>query len=357
MHKSVQEYYGKALKTSADLKTTACCDSSAVPSWLKPLLSNIHPDVLAKYYGCGLVCPPLLKGCSVLDLGSGSGRDVYALAQLVGRKGRVVGVDMTDEQLAVAMNTQGWHAEKFGFENTRFLKGYIEKLDELALDNASFDVVVSNCVINLSPNKAAVLKGIYQLLKPGGELYFSDVYADRRIPEHLRNDSVLYGECLSGALYWNDFESLARECGFIDPRLVVDRPLAITDQESADKLGDIRFYSATYRLFKASGLDVSQEDHGQAVAYKGTVPYHPRAFSFDKQHEFQALRVIPVSGNTYRMLLSSRYAEHFQFYGQFGNHFGPFKTAARQSPFAEAEPALNAGTSSAGVAEAKSSCC
>ena len=99
---SVQDYYGRQLQSSADLKTTACCDFSSMPNWLKPLLSNIHPEVLSRYYGCGLVCPPLLEGCRVLDLGSGTGRDVYALAQLVGASGEVIGVDMTDEQLAVA---------------------------------------------------------------------------------------------------------------------------------------------------------------------------------------------------------------------------------------------------------------
>ena len=98
----VTDYYGRQLQGTTDLKTSACCDISAMPSWLKPLLGRIHPDVLSRYYGCGLVCPPLLGGCRVLDLGCGSGRDVYALAQMVGPTGSVVGVDMTDGQLHVA---------------------------------------------------------------------------------------------------------------------------------------------------------------------------------------------------------------------------------------------------------------
>ena len=98
----VIDYYGCQLQATTDLKTSACCDISTMPSWLKPLLARIHPDVLSRYYGCGLVCPPLLDGCRVLDLGCGSVRDVYALAQLVGPSGSIVGVDMTDEQLAVA---------------------------------------------------------------------------------------------------------------------------------------------------------------------------------------------------------------------------------------------------------------
>lgn len=140
------------------------------------MLGNIHPEVLSRYYGCGLVCPPLLDGCRVLDLGSGSGRDVYALSQLVGATGEVIGVDMTDEQLSVANQHKQYHSDQFGFDNVTFLKGYIEKLDELGLEPSSFDVIVSNCVINLSPDKDAVLAGISRLLKPGGEFYFSDVY-------------------------------------------------------------------------------------------------------------------------------------------------------------------------------------
>jgi arsenite methyltransferase len=165
MHELVQDYYGKQLQSSADLKTSACCDITLMPEWLKPVLANIHGDVLSRYYGCGLVCPPVLAGCRVLDLGCGSGRDVYALAQLVGPTGEVVGVDMTDEQLAIAKAHQAYHAEKFGFDNVRFLKGYIEKLDELGLESGSFDIVVSNCVINLSPDKDAVLQSIKTFIK------------------------------------------------------------------------------------------------------------------------------------------------------------------------------------------------
>src|SRR5262245_57918313 len=123
MREIVQDYYGKQLQGTADLKTSACCDTSTVPQWLKPLLARIHPEVTARYYGCGLVCPPLLDGCRILDLGSGSGRDVYALAQLVGRSGHVVGVDMTPEQLAVAQAHQAHHREAFGFDNVRFEHG------------------------------------------------------------------------------------------------------------------------------------------------------------------------------------------------------------------------------------------
>lgn len=333
MHEVVQDYYGKTLQSSADLQTTACCDVSLIPSWLKPLLANIHPEVLSQYYGCGLVCPPLLKGCKVLDLGCGTGRDVYALAQLVGEQGSVTGIDMTDEQLAVAEGHRGWHAEQFGFDNVSFLKGYIEKLDELDLEPASFDVIVSNCVVNLSPDKKAVLEGVSRLLKPGGEMYFSDVYADRRVPESVCNDPVLYGECLGGALYWNDFERLAQTVGFSDPRLFEDRPLEITSQELKERIANLNFFSATYRLFKIDELEPDCEDYGQAVVYKGTIANHPNRFILDKHHDIESGRIFPVCGNTWRMLHDSRFSEHFEFIGSFDRHYGMFEGCGGGLPF------------------------
>ncbi|SFP83230.1 Ubiquinone/menaquinone biosynthesis C-methylase UbiE [Nitrosomonas cryotolerans] len=333
MHQVVQDYYGKQLQSTADLKTTVCCDTSNLPSWLKPLLDRIHPEVLSRYYGCGLVCPSLLKGCRVLDLGCGSGRDVYALAQLVGPEGEVIGVDMTDEQLAIAQSNQCWHAEAFGFDNVRFIKGYIEKLDELNLEPGSFDIIVSNCVVNLSPDKTAVLQGVHRLLKPGGEFYFSDVYSDRRIPDIVREDSVLYGECLGGALYRNDFLRLANIAGFADPRLVEDLPLSVTDEVLTQKIGNLRFFSATYRLFKLDDLESACEDYDQAVVYQGTIPHSPRHFILDKYHAIPASRVFPVCGNTWRMLKDTRFAKHFIFIGDFSRHFGLFKGCSSNIPF------------------------
>ena len=202
-YQAIKDYYGKVLSSSSDLKTSACCTPDAMPQHLRRLAANIHDEVSAKYYGCGLVAPTALKGRRVVDLGSGSGRDVYMLAQLVGPEGEVVGVDMTPEQLEVARRHVGWHTERFGYArpNVRFVEGYIESLGSLGLTPGSVDVIVSNCVLNLSPDKPAVLRGAYELLAPGGELYFSDVYADRRVSAEVASDPVLRGECLGGALY------------------------------------------------------------------------------------------------------------------------------------------------------------
>lgn len=333
MHDIVQQYYGRTLQSTADLQTSACCDISQVPAWLKPLLARIHPEVMERYYGCGLMCPPLLAGCRILDLGCGSGRDVYALSQLAGPTGEVVGVDMTAEQLAVALRHTGYHRDSVGYDNVRFLHGYIERLDELGLEAGSFDVIVSNCVVNLSPDKEAVLRGVHRLLKPGGEFYFSDVYADRRVPAAVRDDPLLYGECLGGALYWNDFLRLAMRHGFDDPRLLEDRPLTVTNPALAERTGGVSFHSATYRLFKLAGLESACEDYGQAVIYRGSVPGQAHHFTLDKHHRIETGRAFSVCGNTWRMLHDTRFRDHFDFIGDFSRHYGLFPGCGGELPF------------------------
>ena len=346
----VKDYYGKVLKSSKDLKTSACCDGGGVPPQLEALLANVHEEVRAKYYGCGIVIPSALSGCRVLDLGSGSGRDAYLIAQLVGPKGEVVGVDMTDEQLATAQSHIDWHRGQFGYDrpNVKFLKGYLEKLDELGLEPGSFDVVVSNCVINLCVDKLAVLRGAYQLLKPGGELYFADVYSDRRLSDEIKADPLLYGECLGGALYWNDFLPMAKQAGFLDPRLVTSRPINVENEAMRAKLGQAKFFSATYRLFKLDGLEPACEDYGQAVVYKGTVADQPNGFALDGHHLIERGKVFPVCGNTWRMLADTRFAPHFDFVGDFATHYGIFPGCGTSLPFA---------TSDATPAKSSSPCC
>ena len=335
---AVKEYYGKVLKGSGDLLTSACCDVADTPPHLARLIANVHEDVVARYYGCGLCIPAALQGCNVLDLGSGSGRDVYILSQLVGEKGSVTGVDMTEEQLATAETHKNWHAEKFGYakSNVRFLKGYLETLDALDLEPGSFDVIVSNCVINLCMDKLAVLKGAYRLLKPGGELYFADVYCDRRLPDAVRADPLLYGECLGGALYWNDFLPMAKQAGFLDPRLVTSRPIEIGNPEMREKLGRARFFSATYRLFKLEDLEPACEDYGQAVIYRGGIAEEPDAFLLDGHHLIERGKVFPVCGNVWRMLADTRFSPYFGFVGDFSTHYGIFAGCGTPVPFEDA---------------------
>jgi len=162
----------------------------------------------------------------------------------------VIGVDMTPEQLEVAVRHRDWHAERFGYANVEFLHGHIENLAAIGIDDNSIDVVVSNCVINLSPEKPRVLAEIFRVLKPGGELYFSDVFADRRIPPALRQDPVLLGECLGGALYWEDFRRILQALDCPDVRVVKQNSISLDDPDVAAKIGMVKFQSVTVRAFK-----------------------------------------------------------------------------------------------------------
>ena len=344
-----RDYYGKVLEGSSDLRTDACCTAEAPPPDIMTALANVHEEVRARYYGCGLVAPQAIAGCDVLDLGSGSGQDAYVLAQLVGKHGSVTGVDTTPEQLAVANRHRDWHRERFGYAegNVRFVEGDIERLDALDLPEGGFDVMVSNCVINLVADKPAVFRAAHRLLKPGGELYFSDVYSSRRVPEHLKDDPVLHGECLSGALYWGDFQAIAKAAGFADPRLVTDRPLAIGDPAIAAMLDGIDFHSATYRLFKLAALEPQCEDYGQSVVYRGTVPGSERVLELDAHHTIERGRHFAICGNSWRMLAETRFAEHFDFHGDFDRHFGIFPDCGGAFPYQA--PAVGA--------EAAGACC
>jgi len=320
---SVRHYYGQVLQSSIDLKTSACCSIDMMPDHLKTLLAGLHPEVLERFYGCGSPLPPALKGKTVLDLGCGSGRDCYLLSKLVGSTGKVIGIDMTPEQLEVAMRHRDWHAERYGYANVEFLHGQIENLAAIGIQNNSIDVVISNCVINLSPEKPKVLAEIFRVLKPGGELYFSDVFADRRIPVALRQDPVLLGECLGGALYWEDFRRILQELGYPDVRIVKKNPISLDDPEVAAKIGMVKFNSVTVSAFKLP-LEDRCEDYGQVAYYLGSITEHPHAFDLDDHHHFETGRPLRVCGNTADMLTASRYAEHFQVVGEKSRHFGLF---------------------------------
>jgi arsenite methyltransferase len=138
------------------------------------------------------------------------------------------------------------------------------------VNDESLDLVISNCVVNLSPDKPAILRSVYNGLKNGGEFYFSDVYASRRIPERLQKDKTLWGECLSGALYEHDFISMVKKIGFADPRELSRSEITVGNPKVKEQLGKIKFWSITYRLFKLPGmLEDRCEDYGQVAFYLG----------------------------------------------------------------------------------------
>lgn len=336
---TVKAYYGKVLQGKKDLKTNACCSVDSFPEPIKSIVGNIEPEILDKFYGCGSPIPPELSGCTVLDLGCGTGRDVYIVSSLVGENGMSIGVDMTDEQLEVAQRHKDAQMRRFGFKkcNVDFRKGYIEDLKELGLADNSFDVVISNCVINLSPDKRKVFSEIFRVLKPGGELYFSDVFADRRIPEYIKNDPVFYGECMGGAMYIEDFRRLLREIGCPDYRVMFKRKITIDDPQMASRAQDITFYSMTVRAFKLADLEDICEDFGQVAYYQGTIPYYPNQFQLDDHHIFVAHKPMLVCGNTASMLTNTRFGKHFKIIGDTSRHFGPFPCgpAPKQSDLAD----------------------
>jgi arsenite methyltransferase len=300
---------------------------------MKEVLKEIHPEVLSKYYGCGSPIPPALEEMTVLDLGSGSGRDCFILSKLVGPNGQVIGVDMTDEQLEIANNHIPYHMDRFGYDkpNVIFKKGYIEDLQSIGIENDSVDLVISNCVLNLSTDKKKVFSEIFRVLKPGGELYFSDVYSGRRIPEALVKDPVLFGECLSGAMYIEDFRRLLTDLGYPDYRILTNRRIDLNSSEIDQKLGMIDFYSITIRAFKLP-LEDRCEDYGQVATYKGTLEMAPDSFILDDRHVFNTNESIPVCGNTAMMLQKTRYAKYFDITGDSSTHYGLFNRSPKSEP-------------------------
>ncbi len=321
-HDPIQQYYGETLGSTADLKTGACCSPDAMPAHLREWLGELPRAVTDRFYGCGSPIPAAIEGATVLDLGCGTGRDAFLVSRLVGATGRVIGLDMTPGQLAIARTAQDSHRKLTGLDNLDFRDGRIEDLAAAGIQDASVDVVISNCVLNLSPAKARVFAEILRVLKPGGELFFSDVYADRRIPRELLDDPVLRGECLSGALYMEDFRRLLLEQGVADYRITARSPVPLLDAEIEARIGMIGFESITVRAFKLD-LEDRCEDFGQLATYLGSIAHHPHRFMLDDHHLFERDRPMLVCGNTAAMLADTRYAAHFEVTPR-RSHFGLF---------------------------------
>lgn len=308
---SVKAYYGKTLKSSDDLQSNACkLGEKQMSNAVESALKLVHKEVSSKFYGCGLVAPEAIDGLHILDLGSGSGQDCFVLSKLVGEHGHVTGVDMTKEQVDIANKYVEYHAEQFGYSkpNTDFKLGEMERLFDVGIQDRTIDIIISNCVVNLTADKRVVLKEAYRVLKDGGEVYFSDVYTDTKLPEEVRKDEVLWGEGIGGALHWKELIELCKEVGFSKPYLVTARPFVV-EPHLRQPLGKAQFAAATYRLFKAPNRS---EKVASRVTYKGTIEDNPNELKLSVHNTFTRKTKV-VSADVAGVLSASRFSKHFEF--------------------------------------------
>ncbi len=217
--KFVKERYGKIAKSGKSCCPSFKCGPSLVElgkkiGYSEEDLENV-PEASNVGLGCGnpVELASLKEGETVLDLGSGGGIDVFLAAKKVGPKGKVIGVDMTEEMIHRASAT----ASKYGYTNVEFRLGEIENLP---LEHNSIDVIISNCVINLSPDKERVFREAYRVLKPGGRIMISDLVTEGRLPEEKKKSFDAWARCIAGALEKDEYLDAIRKAGFKDVRIV-----------------------------------------------------------------------------------------------------------------------------------------
>jgi SAM-dependent methyltransferase len=215
---TVREKYGEAALRVRRGEPSGCCGADSAGNCADPITSNLYSttetaglpeQVVSASLGCGnpTALAELHEGETVLDLGSGGGIDVLLSARRVGPTGKAYGLDMTDEMLALARE----NARQAGARNVEFLKGEIE---QIPLPTASVDVIISNCVINLSADKRRVLQEAFRVLKPGGRFAVSDVVIRGKVPDEVRRSMELWVGCVAGALEEHEFRQLLCDAGF-----------------------------------------------------------------------------------------------------------------------------------------------
>jgi SAM-dependent methyltransferase len=220
IRESVRERYAAAAKAAADQRQGGCCGPAGLTDERGGVVfggslygeeAEAATGAVEASLGCGVptAVADLREGETVLDLGSGAGADVLISARRVGESGKAIGLDMTDEMLELARK----NADEAGVTNAEFVKGYIE---ELPLGDDSVDVVISNCVINLSADKPRVLKEVGRVLRPGGRVAVSDVIADSDMDAETRADMQQWTGCIAGALTRREFEQALADAGLVD---------------------------------------------------------------------------------------------------------------------------------------------
>ena len=270
----VSERYAKAVRTGEQI----CCPTGYDYGELK---SFIPDEVLKVSYGCGTPAglDTVMPGETVLDIGSGGGIDCFEAMRRVGHTGRVVGIDMTDEMLAIARRNASIVATNLGYQdaNVEFRKGLA---DAMPVEDSTIDLVISNCVINLTPDKHKVFREIYRVLKPGGRFTISDIVADTSVPNYLVQDAEKWGNCLSGALPVSDYLGGLTEVGFRGVHQIKFAPYQSID--------GIQFLSLTITGYK---MPATSQQHGFRYAtLRG--PFSAVIDEFDQKYQRGVPQVI-----------------------------------------------------------------
>lgn len=215
IHEAVREHYADRIKNNASCcGSSDCCstDSSLYPT---DLLAILPEGETAVSYGCGdpITLASLEPGQTVLDLGSGAGLDCFFASKKVGETGHVIGVDMTPEMIQRARSS----AERLKIKNVEFRQGYLE---DLPVDSNTVDVILSNCVINLAPDKSKVFAESFRVLKPGGKLAVSDIVTDGPLPDSIKKSLSAWAGCVAGAVEAKEYMEMMKLAGFTDISIV-----------------------------------------------------------------------------------------------------------------------------------------
>lgn len=241
----VQKKYGEIAKQSKQQNETSCCGATGCCSTVDYTIFSENYNQLEGYnpdsdlgLGCGIPTQfaGIKYGNHVLDLGSGAGNDCFVARAIVGEAGKVTGIDFTEAMLAKAIE----NAQKLGFVNVEFIKGDIE---EMPLPSNTFDVVVSNCVLNLVPDKNKAFAQILRVLKPNGHFCVSDVVLKGKLPEKLRKDAEMYAGCVAGAIDITEYISIIEEQGFKNVTIHKQKEITIPENILANYLTDIEINS------------------------------------------------------------------------------------------------------------------
>ena len=229
--KMVKEKYARIAGQTAEENSNSCCGVGGCCTVDYAIFAEDYSRMQGYVAGAdlGLGCgvptefAQMNPGDTVLDLGSGAGNDVFISRAIVGEKGKVIGVDMTEEMIAKART----NCEKLGFNNVEFRLGEIEKLP---LTSGVADVVISNCVLNLVPNKEKAFQEIFRVLKTGGRFCISDVVTSGLLPEKILGAAEMYAGCVAGALSRTDYLAIIKKTGFENIRVVKEKPISVPDE-------------------------------------------------------------------------------------------------------------------------------